>query len=665
MKAHERYPYFLNKIIVGMNAFIGMMLGMMLLFLLLRVGEYAVLRMLHDITPNTVRLQAGALLYDLVFFSKLAWWMLIQALIGYALLDIRVVNFLLLLTILLGGLVYIGLIQYFTQALVPLGADLFGYSREEIEQTVGASGAVSLLGFIPYLLFMIAAIYLLFFLRKCDYPRVMLFVLLAVCTLHFIFPQYEQPESKKFNTDMEYYLASNKLAYFSNSTAAYFDHDAHRNFDGFYYDDLVSTQYTDPKYPFLHIDSTADVLGNYFDRFDGPPNLVFIIVESLGKAYSGKNAYLGSFTPFLDSLAGHGLYWENFLSNGGRTFAVLPSVFASLPFGEQGFLELGEKMPPHQSMIRLLKANGYHTAFYHGGQAKFDNMKLFLQRQDIDFIQEEDNFGGNYSKMPANEGGFTWGYGDLELFKCYFELKKPMTGPRLEIFLTVSNHSPFKVNNQSRYQAMFEQRMVTLGISEARKNECRKYKDMYSCIMYSDDAIRQFINDYSKRPDFKNTIFVITGDHRMPEIPIATKIDRFHVPLIVYSPKLNRTATFSSVSTHMDITPTFLAFLKHHYEVKIPEYAAWVGNGIDTARLLRNTHSVAMMRNKNQMVDYIDYGNFLSEEQVYIIENEMNIDVNNNQQVLNTVKAKFNTFKTRNEKSVLSLLPDSIVNFKP
>jgi phosphoglycerol transferase MdoB-like AlkP superfamily enzyme len=240
-----------------------------------------------------------------------------------------------------------------------------------------------------------------------------------------------------------------------------------------------------------------------------------------------------------------------------------------------------------------------------------------------------------------------------------------MTGPRLEIFLTVSNHSPFKVNNQSRYQAMFEQRMVTLGISEARKNECRKYKDMYSCIMYSDDAIRQFINDYSKRPDFKNTIFVITGDHRMPEIPIATKIDRFHVPLIVYSPKLNRTATFSSVSTHMDITPTFLAFLKHHYEVKIPEYAAWVGNGIDTARLLRNTHSVAMMRNKNQMVDYIDYGNFLSEEQVYIIENEMNIDVNNNQQVLNTVKAKFNTFKTRNEKSVLSLLPDSIVNFKP
>jgi phosphoglycerol transferase MdoB-like AlkP superfamily enzyme len=50
--------------------------------------------------------------------------------------------------------------------------------------------------------------------------------------------------------------------------------------------------------------------------------------------------------------------------------------------------------------------------------------------------------------------------------------------------------------------------------------------------------LRGFFDAYSKRSDFNNTIFLITGDHRMPEIPMSDKIDRYHVPLIVYSPML-------------------------------------------------------------------------------------------------------------------------------
>jgi phosphoglycerol transferase MdoB-like AlkP superfamily enzyme len=65
-----------------------------------------------------------------------------------------------------------------------------------------------------------------------------------------------------------------------------------------------------------------------------PPNLVFIIVEGLGRNFSGPGARLGSFTPFLDELAGRSLYFENFLSGQGRTFGVLTTVFGSLPFGE-------------------------------------------------------------------------------------------------------------------------------------------------------------------------------------------------------------------------------------------------------------------------------------------------------------------------------------------
>src|SRR5205085_4463090 len=113
-------------------------------------------------------------------------------------------------------------------------------------------------------------------------------------------------------------------------------------------------------YPFLHtIDTSSDVLSPLFNKQQAPPNLVFIVVEGLGRAFSNKDAYLGSFTPFLDSLSDKSLYWSNFLSAGGRTFAMLPSVFGSLPYGKNGFTELGDHMPKHVSLFSVLKQNGY------------------------------------------------------------------------------------------------------------------------------------------------------------------------------------------------------------------------------------------------------------------------------------------------------------------
>src|SRR5690606_18794789 len=55
----------------------------------------------------------------------------------------------------------------------------------------------------------------------------------------------------------------------------------------------------DPDYPFLRREQTPDTLGPYFSpTSDGrPPNVVLIIVEGLGRSFSGPRAALGSFTP--------------------------------------------------------------------------------------------------------------------------------------------------------------------------------------------------------------------------------------------------------------------------------------------------------------------------------------------------------------------------------
>lgn len=175
-----------------------------------------------------------------------------------------------------------------------------------------------------------------------------------------------------------------------------------------------SFHYLDEKqFPFLRKVDSTDVLSPFFNKQETPPNVVFLVVEGLGRAFSNKDAYLGSFTPFLDSLSERSLYWNNFLSTGGRTFAMLPSIFASLPFAKNGYLELGDKMPPHLSLFNILKRSGYTTNFFYGGDASFDNMDKFLQVNGAN-IYDEKTFSPAYKKMPSTNG-FTWRYGDEEV----------------------------------------------------------------------------------------------------------------------------------------------------------------------------------------------------------------------------------------------------------
>lgn len=88
----------------------------------------------------------------------------------------------------------------------------------------------------------------------------------------------------------------------------------------------------DPRHPFLHEERTPDTLGPLFDKRAGtPPNLVFIIVEGLGRSFSGPGARLGSFTPFLDELAGRSLYFENFLAGQAAPSACSPRCSARSP----------------------------------------------------------------------------------------------------------------------------------------------------------------------------------------------------------------------------------------------------------------------------------------------------------------------------------------------
>jgi len=644
------------------------------IMIILRLYEAMVLGNIYHFPTHSLHFELIGLQYDLLIFLKTCAILVIPFSLLYLVKPRIAEVFFLAIT---SMLVIISLVlqHYFANSMIPLGSDLFAYSIAEIKHTVGASGAMSILSLLPFVIFITLLIFLHLLFKKIIFPAWILYLFYLSFILTIILNRNSCPDPKNFKTDFESFLACNKLGFFSSNSLDYFqkireERQLLSNLNGnpslFTDPSKYSFHYVSKDYPLLHTDETADVLGNFFKTGKKAPNFVFIIVESLGRAYCGDNAYLGSFTPYLDSLMRQSLYWENFLSTGGRTFAILPSTFGSLPYGENGFAEMGKKMPKHLSLIKLLRDRGYYASFLYGGDAHFDLMDAFLQRQRIDQIIDAKSFGSGYTKLPANDGGFTWGYGDKEIFRKLLEISKPTSEkPRLDIVLTLAMHSPFKIINQEYYDQKFENRLKTLKLSETDKIERRNYAKQYATMLYFDDALRSLIKEYSKREDFKNTIFIITGDHRMPEIPISTQLDRFHVPLVIYSPLLKKAARFSSISTQFDITPSIIAFMRENYGMKFSPYAHWIGYGIDTLRTFRNIHSYALMRNKNELTDYIDGTYFLSNNGLNIISPTLDIETINDMNRQEEIQMKFNNFKTINTFVCAQnrIVPDSVYSY--
>ena len=610
---------------------------------------------------------------DLTLFLQVALW----GYLGYAVFyllhkKLAHIVFIIISAVLL--LVQVSLSQYFVRTLVPLGADLWAYSMADIRQTIGASGGIGIpviAGFVVLILLVVTAF--LFLPKKIRVNGNMAFLFFVVslitATSNLLSSAIRLMPGQEYSNN----LSMNKSRFFVSKSMDHFfpaiqEEDIYSKYDiddGSSDSKLALQHYIDEKnYPFLHtVDSSADVLSPFFNKDSAPPNIVILLVEGLGRAFTNEGAYLGNFTPFIDSLSKKSLYWENFMSEGGRTFAVLPSFLGSLPFAKNGFDELGNQMPKSLSLINLLEKNGYQSRFYYGGDAHFDNMDLFLQNNGINQINDEKTFPSGYTKMPGNNG-FTWGYGDKELFRRFLETKNGAHNTSLDILLTVSTHNPFFINEQEKYLQRFEERMNELGLPESVRAERRNYKYQFASVLFLDDAVRGLVQQYSQRPDFKNTVFLITGDHRMPEIPMSSKIDRYHVPLIIYSPLLKRTAKFSSLSTHFDVTPSLLAWMKKSYQLQVPSEASWIGTGLDTARGFRNIHAYPVMQTKNDLVDFIMGNYLLNGDDLFMIGNNMNLTPETDQAKKNELKAGFNKFLEKNKQFIArpsSIVPDSLL----
>ncbi|WP_339627207.1 sulfatase-like hydrolase/transferase [uncultured Maribacter sp.] len=528
---------------------------------------------------------------------------------------------------------------YYCTTLVPLGSDLLGYSYSDMKITIANSGGFMISVYLFIGVVILISLFLgLYRVTSKVYHRISKMYPFTI-VLFSLFVASLFTDGKPINQNKTQYLVVNL---YSSSTE-----------DNSY----TSTE----EYPLVKKPNIENVLGEYFTLKEQKPNIVFIMVEGLGRDFVGEGAEYGGFTPYLDSLTTKSLYWENFLSNTGRTFGVLPSLLGSLPFGKSGFMEL-EEFPNKLTLFSVLKNNGYHTSFYQGTNSSFDKVDRFLNSENVDFVLDKSGFGVNYEQQAEDAAGSSWGYPDKELFKKSISLPREENQPRLEVYMTISTHEPFIPPSQEYYEREVETILSKGNFDSRVEKVIEKNDNVFATLLYTDEAIKWFMEAYRSQPNYENTIFIITGDHRLIPIPQRNNISRFHVPLIMYSPMLKTTRKMSSVSSHFDVTPSILALLGDQYELKMPKKVAWMGGALDMQTAFRSTKNIPLMRNKNELKEYLSGEKLYTDGDIMAIDENMDISSAFGG---GSVEATLERFKSINQYVTTEnkIIPDSLAIF--
>jgi lipoteichoic acid synthase len=526
--------------------------------------------------------------------------------------------------------------KYYATTHLSLGSDLYGFSFADLKMIVSTSTDFSLLAMWSFYAFPISFI-ILYKYFHVGFHNVKWFTPIVLFGILFL----------GFETLSKNVKITN-LTYFINDSIDYKKSNV-----------VVKNQVWtgENAYPLLRKFSPQnDVLGQYLNLKPQKPNIILIIVEGLGRDFSGEDAQYPGFTPFLDSLSQKSLCWTNFVSNAGRSFGAIPSILGSVPFGSNGFLEL-TKLPSHISLIPLLKNYNYKTSYFEGGDAQFDHKLNYLTNEGMENIIDQYSYGASYTKNPS-ENGFSWGYPDKEIFKKTLTELKAVAQPRFDLIMTITNHEPFTFIGKESYLTRVKAIADRSNFSEDQMEVMDKYKDVFSTLLYTDDAIKDFINQYKSNSNYENTIFIITGDHRLIPIPQKDNICKFHVPLIIYSPMQIKAEKFKGICSHMDIMPSIVALLNNKYHEKTIEKVPWIGSGLSNSTTFVNNHDIPLTKYKGAFKDYISGDIFLSDNAMYKIDDKFRLESNFSSEEQLIIYKKFsehqkiNTYVTQNNKII-------------
>lgn len=292
-----------------------------------------------------------------------------------------------------------------------------------------------------------------------------------------------------------------------------------------------------------------------------PPNVVFIMLESLGASRVGAYGTPHDPTPNLDQIARDGWMFKHFYVPVTGTAKTIWATFTGIP--DVAPTETASRNPfiSHQKMV-LNELKDYRKLYMIGGNASWANIAAML-RQSIDGLTLYQE--GDWEAPDVD----VWGISDLELLRESHEIlaQLPDDQPFFAFIQTAGNHRPFTIPDDN---GDFQVRDVP---AEALAEAGFRSAAQYNAVRLLDYNIGEYMKLARQSDYFDNTIFVFFGDHNnrittLPFMPPAMEqlgLESNHVPHLIYAPRYLAPRVIEESVSLLDVMPTVAGLLGLEY----------------------------------------------------------------------------------------------------
>ena len=278
-------------------------------------------------------------------------------------------------------------------------------------------------------------------------------------------------------------------------------------------------------------------------------NLVFVLLESWNFDYvdSFSNKTYGV-TPNFDSLAKQGTRFSHFYAAGQRSIEGVQTTLTGIP-ALKGLprLDVGIGVSNFTRLGAIAQENGYDTLFVQSSNR--DSFKIsaiaaaagfqrFYGKEDIPIIGEYPN---------PDEATFGWDYDTFMFLKSQLDTLKE---PFFAYTFTGTTHSPYADPGNKFH---------------VKPHKSKGEAGYLNTLKYADWSIGEFIAAAKKQTWFENTVFIFTSDHAN-YLQKGDFLKRFHIPMLIYSPKYFKAQENKTITSQLDIMPTIIDILGFNAE---------------------------------------------------------------------------------------------------
>lgn len=287
-------------------------------------------------------------------------------------------------------------------------------------------------------------------------------------------------------------------------------------------------------------------------RVAGAPNVMFVMLESLGTSAVGAYGNPLNPTPNLDQLATESWFFRHFYVPVTGTAKTVWASITGVP--DVTRQETATRHPLITRQHTLINAfTDYQKLYMIGGNAGWANINALIQQsiEGVKLYQESD------WRSPLVD---VWGISDLDLFKESDRILRdlPKDRPFFAYVQTSGNHRPFTIpKDNDGFQVSH------LSLEQVQAAGSRSV-EQYNAVRLLDFNIGKLMELAKAGGYYDNTIFVFFGDHntrisQIPHMPPAFEqlgLESNHVPMLIHAPGMLKAKVIDEAVGLVDLLPT-------------------------------------------------------------------------------------------------------------